>query len=470
MRSFWLTGFFIVAFHLLSSAQEQTTVFTQNQFVWYVRNHHPVAVQAALLLDQGESTVRSARGGFDPELQAGVDQKYFDDKTYYSLIGAGLKVPTWYGIELEAGYDQNRGDFLNPQRTLPEGGLWYAGISVPIGKGLVIDERRAVLRQAQIFAQSTQADQERIMNNLFFEAIKTYWKWAEAWSQYQIFEESLELAITRYNAVKKSFELGDLPAIDTLEAFIQVQNREMNRNEFQLFYQNLSLELSNYLWLENNTPLFITEELRPPAIIQAFGVDIIAIDSLQNLLADLAEMHPEMKLYGYKLATMEVDKRLKKEELKPTVNLEYNTLFGTTPDDALVNTFPGNYTWGLEFNFPLFLRKERGNVQLAKLKIQDTELGQRQKLLELQNKVRSYYNEQVNLVGQVELYSDAVNNYERLLRGEQQKFNTGESSLFLINSREVSLIQAQLKLIGLLTKFNIADNGLIWASGTLHLQ
>jgi outer membrane protein TolC len=109
-------------------------------------------------------------------------------------------------------------------------------------------------------------------------------------------------------------------------------------------------------------------------------------------------------------------------------------------------------------------------VQLAKLKIQDTELGQRQKLLELQNKVRSYYNEQINLVGQVDLYSDAVNNYERLLRGEQQKFNTGESSLFLINSREVSLIQAELKLVELLTKFNIADNGLIWASGTLHLQ
>jgi outer membrane protein TolC len=135
-----------------------------------------------------------------------------------------------------------------------------------------------------------------------------------------------------------------------------------------------------------------------------------------------------------------------------------------------VSTFPTEYTWGLEFNFPLFLRKERGNIQLTRLKIRDTELGQQQKLLELQNKLRSYYNEQVNLIGQVDLYSDAVNNYERLLQGEQQKFDTGESSLFLINSREVSLFQAQLKLIELITKFNIADNGLIWASGTLYLQ
>jgi outer membrane protein TolC len=470
MKNLWLAGMCIMVLQLFSQVHAQSVVFSQEQFVWYVKNHHPVVVQAGLLLDQGESAVRKARGDFDPVIQADLDQKYYDDKTYYSLLGAGLKIPTWYGIELETGFDQNRGVFLNPENNVPEGGLWYAGISVPIGQGLFIDERRAVLKQAQIFAQSTIAEQERILNNLFFEAIKAYWRWAEAWNQYQVFEESVELAIVRYNAVKQSYLFGDLPAIDTLEAFIQVQNRQMNRNEYQLFYQNLTLELSNFLWLENNTPLVITDALRPPELEQYTTLDIIPTDTLQSMLVDLEAGHPEMQLYDFKLESMEVEKRMMREELKPTINLDYNALFGEISTEPTRSNFPTDYTWGLEFKFPLFLRKERGNLQLTRLKIQDTELDQRQKLLELQNKLRSYYNEQVNLVGQVELFTDAVNNYERLLRGEQQKFDSGESSLFLINSREISLIQAELKLIELISKFNVADNGLVWATGKLHLE
>lgn len=471
MKTIWLTLLLLGFGPFLTLAQEaQPAVFTQEQFLWYVKNHHPVSVQGELLLRQGESAVQKARGDFDPVIQADLNQKYFDDKTYYSLLGAGLEIPTWYGIELKTGFDQNRGDFLNPQNNLPEGGLWYAGISIPVGQGLFIDERRAVLKQARIFAESTQAEQQRIMNDLFFEAIRKYWMWSEAWNQLQVYETSVELAITRYNGVRQSYLLGDLPAIDTLEAFIQVQNRQMKRNEYQLIYQNLTLELSNYLWLENNTPLVITDNLRPPRMQLEVRPGILPADTLQELLVGLYENHPEMQLYGYKLASMEVEKRLKREELKPTINLDYNALFGSTSAESLAANFPNDYTWGLQFNFPLFLRKQRGDLKLTRLKIQQTEIGRQQKLLELQNRVRSYYNEQLNLVGQVTLFSDAVNNYEQLLQGEQKKFSSGESSLFLINSRETSLIDAQLKLVELIARFRVAEKGVIWATGTLYEQ
>ena len=105
---------------------------------------------------------------------------------------------------------------------------------------------------------------------------------------------------------------------------------------------------------------------------------------------------------------------------------------------------------------------------MTKLKIQETELAQQQKLLVLQNKVRAYFNEQVNLQDQVTLYTDAVNNYSRMLLGEQRKFSIGESSLFLVNSRETKLIQARLKLVELSTKYNFAQTGLIWATGQLY--
>ncbi|MEJ2594897.1 MAG: TolC family protein [bacterium] len=445
-------------------------VFTQRQLLWYIGNYHPVAQQGELLLNQGESSVRKARGSFDPYLRGSLDQKYFDDKTYFSILGTGLTIPTWYGIEVKTGFDQNRGQFLNPENTVPEAGLVFAGISIPVGQGLFIDERRATLKQAKLFAEATRAEQEKLMNDLYFDAIKLYWKWTQVWNQYQIYTEAVNLAQTRFEAVRQSYFLGDIPAIDTLESFIQVQNRQMKRNQYELLYQNITLELSNYLWFENNIPLEITDSLRPPVISDAKAGELITGDTLQQLISSLQDQHPDMQLYDYKLESMEVEKRLMVEGLKPEINLDYNALFDASGAELNGEYLAGNYKWGIEVNFPLLFRKQRGDVQLARIKIQDTRLGQQQKLLELENKVKSYYNEQLNLIGQLQLFSDAVINYERLFSGEKRKFDAGESSLFLVNSRETNLIQARLKLVEIIANYNVAQSGLIWASGMLYRQ
>ena len=450
------------------AGQDKVAVFTQEQLLWYVENYHPVAVRGNLLDGKGKATVRKARGAFDPYVYTDLDQKHFDDKNYFSILGSGLKVPTWYGVELKTGFEQNTGVFLNPENNTPSGGLWYGGISVPVGQGLFIDKRRATLKQARLFAESTRMEQQKQMNDLYFDAIKQYWEWVEAWNQYQVYEESLQLALNRFEAVRQSFFLGDKPAIDTLEAWVQVQNRQMNRNQFQLLYRNHTLELSNFLWFEDNTPLLITDRLSAPDMRNSPLADAVSSDVLQDLLAQLAATHPEMQLYRYKLASMDVERRLKKEGLKPKINLNFNALNEPVGSNIVNGLSAENYKWGIAFNFPLFLRRQRGDLQLTKLKIQDTELVQQQKLLELQNKVKSYYNEQLNLQGQVTLYTDAVNNYRRLFQGERKKFNTGESSLFLVNSREMSLIQSRLKLIELIAKYNITHTGLIWATGRLY--
>jgi outer membrane protein TolC len=52
-----------------------------------------------------------------------------------------------------------------------------------------------------------------------------------------------------------------------------------------------------------------------------------------------------------------------------------------------------------------------------------------------------------------------------LLQGEKRKFEEGESSLFLVNSRETSLITAEIKLISLLGKYQKAKAGLLMAIG-----
>ena len=129
-----------------------------------------------------------------------------------------------------------------------------------------------------------------------------------------------------------------------------------------------------------------------------------------------------------------------------------------------------NYKWGLNFSFPLLLRKEQGKMQQVKLKQQMASNKLEQKKAELEAKIGNYYNEQQTTARQVELYEQIVQNYNRLLEAEQIKFNLGESSVFLLNTREQKLIEAQIKLAKLRGLYQKNRLALSWAAGQLPNQ
>ena len=58
-------------------------------------------------------------------------------------------------------------------------------------------------------------------------------------------------------------------------------------------------------------------------------------------------------------------------------------------------------------------------------------------------------------------------NNKKLLDAENIKFSMGESSMFLVNSREVKLIEIQQKLVSLKTKFFKSIVANLWAAGLL---
>jgi outer membrane protein TolC len=69
---------------------------------------------------------------------------------------------------------------------------------------------------------------------------------------------------------------------------------------------------------------------------------------------------------------------------------------------------------------------------------------------------------------QVLLYQSNVNNLQRLLRAEEEKFSLGESSMFLVNTRETKLLESQQKLAELKSKFFTKLLAVQWASGQIR--
>ena len=443
-------------------------VLTPNAFLWYVNNYHPIAKQGKLQINKAAANLKQQRGNFDPIINLESNNKMYDETNYYRLVGAGLTVPTWFGVELKAGFDQASGKYLNAENTLPSQGLWTAGIKVPIGQGLFIDKRRASLKQALIYQDASRVEQNIILNNLLYSALSQYWSWASTYQQLQVFENAVELAQTRLNAVKQSYYVGAEPAIDTLEAFIQLQNRQLDRNQYKLNYQKSTLELSTYLWFENDIPLEIDSTLQPPNLTKIKTPENISPFDLDTILQNIEQNHPELQLYKLKNKGLQIENRLKAENLKPKLDLSYNFLTERSNEELITPFNPNDYKFGVTFSFPIFLRKERGSLQQTQIKIKENNLSLNQKKLEVENKIKSNFLELNTYQEQIKLYQQSAKSYAQLLAGERSKFEIGESSLFMINSREIKLIEAQIKLALAYEKIYISAIAQQWAAGMLY--
>lgn len=441
----------------LSAQIDTAKVMDYNTFISRVLEHHPRVYQADIVANSGDAQLLKSRGGFDPKLEGSIQQKYFKDDQYYSLINGGLKVPTWFGLTAKAGYDQNQGGYLNPADRLPNSGLWYAGLELELGKGLLIDERRAELKKAKLFQEGSKLQQTMIKNELVFEASEAYAEWMSAYFQKQTFEIAVENAAFRLEGVRGTVAFGDRPFIDTVEASIQWQTRLFGFNQAQLDLKNAEEKLQLFLWQDGFVPLELDNAI--PAKFQSeelagmFGDALMQKDSLIT-------NHPYILLNDLKLEQSEIDLRLKKEQLKPGLTLKYNALSQPVGNNPIAEYSINNYSWGGAISYPILTRKERGDVRLSKLKVEDTKLENTQIAAKVNYSINVSENKLYNAIEQLELFEQTLDYYERLYLAEKSLFEVGESSLFMINAREKSYLEAQLKQIELMSKALIAGNEL----------
>jgi hypothetical protein len=146
------------------------SVLDYEEFIYWVRMNHPVAQVADMEVELARQALRMSRGGFDPMLYGNYRTKDFKESEYYDALQAGVEIPTWMGLSFQAGYEDNRGQFLNPEETVPEAGLLNVGITANVGSGLLMDDRRAALRQASIGVEVGENQRQLVANRLYLEA------------------------------------------------------------------------------------------------------------------------------------------------------------------------------------------------------------------------------------------------------------------------------------------------------------
>lgn len=448
-------------------SQDSIKTISAEQVMQIVKQYHPVAKQASVLIEKAKADITIARGGFDPLLYNTASQKTFDAVDYYKYNRPELTLPSWFGVEVYVGIENLSGSRTDPTET--SGKTSYFGISVPLAKNLLMDKRRAALQTAKIFRQASEAERRNILNNLLLDAMKSYWYWMQYYQAYKILNDAVLVNEKRFELVKTGYKLGDRPAIDTTEALTQLQNFQVLKENAWMQFQNAGIELSVFLWAADDKPVVLPADIIPAdeTILQTISSATLPV---LNELTDAAiSNHPELILYNYKLDALQVEKKLKFQELLPTLNFRYNQL-GKGYDvlkTATAPLFENNFQYGLTFGIPLRLSDGRGEYRKAKLKITETQLSRNLKRVQLETKVKTYFNELTALKKQVEVQEKAYRNYVSLQRAEETRFQIGESSLFLINARENKALEALQKLQELRTKYLITVNTLQWAAGLL---
>jgi len=457
---FLLLCLFISSINYAQIDEELTLTF--QEYLGYVKQFHPVAKQADLKLEEGQANLIKARGGFDPKLEVDYNRKDFKNKEYFNLFNATFKVPTWYGIDVKANFEENSGLFLNPQNNVPNSGLFTAGVSASLGQGLFINERRATLKKAKFFREQTKAERDLMANNIIYEASLAYFNWLQAYNETEMYTRFLTNAKVRYKGVRESVLAGDKAGVDSLEANININNRALALEQSKVKLMKNNLMVSNFLWLDNAVPLEININVKPEALVPE---NVNTVLKLQDVLNFNAETHPKLKALDSKISALTIDKKLKANKLLPKVDVQYNFI---TQDPDIGNSLnTSNYKAGLNVAFPIFLRKERGDLKLAKLKIEASNFERSNTFLSLNNKVEALKRELESYVIQNQIIAEVVRDYEKLLVAEERKFSFGESSVFLINYRESSLIDAQLKQLKLNNKFFETKAKLFNSLGTI---
>ncbi|NNF36956.1 MAG: TolC family protein [Saprospiraceae bacterium] len=440
-------GFIFLSLKLIGQSDE---VLGYEDYIQMVRTHHPITFQMNLLDEKSDAYELKAKGGFDPSINFSLDNKTFDSKEYWQRIGGYLKVPIWLGPDIKLGYEDNTGDFLNMSELVPDLGLMSWGLSVPVGRGLFFDERRKVVEEAKVIRESNNIKKQQLFNKLMHGASKAYIEWQSNYARREILEESADIARQLYENTVQSFINGDKPAIDTIEALVNYRNRQQGLIQINQELLMSRQRLNNYLWMQGQVPLELEEEIVPDALNDnewATMTQSIRLDPMSTITSN-----PQLQMFVLRERQLELDRRLAKENLKPVANVNFSLLTRGDNDNTFINYDFNDYKVGVDFYYPLFTRKERGQLKLTELSLQENSLEAKTATEMLENQILNLIAMEDNMGEQLSIIGENVGDYQELLNAEIEKFSIGESSVFLLNYREFSLLDIRVKQVDTVEK------------------
>jgi len=432
----------------ISAVSVKAQELTLHEYLSWVVREHPLMQTAELKTAYGQAQYLQVKGLFDPVLESKFKQKFSGGQNYYTYSTTGITYPTPFAASLISQVDVNNGVYLNPVDYTKNTGLVSLGVSVPLLKGLMYDERRMAKHRAEKIQEAYTLEKTIAINELLYQSTLLYTNWWYTTQRLAITRNIANTTFQRHENMRQRFLKGDRAAIDTLETFTQVQNRKIQTSEAELELIKSRIALVAFLADTAATDLLLLRETIQPEsnYTERPGFSRLLVSAVYHV-----DQHPEIALYDNKIQVLELERKWKQEKLKPKLNVEYYALQQPISPNEW-NPYLSNYKWGVEFSTSLFFREARGDIKFQDVKIQETNLNKEWKTNQLMQKSQALEAASIQLKTQLQSATRNTQLYGKLLEAENKKMEFGESSLFMVNTRENSYFESLMKELELKTK------------------
>ncbi len=334
-------------------------------------------------------------------------------------------------------------------------------------RGFGTDVNLADLRQARLETRMSEFELRGFTETLVAQVERTYWEYALARRQIEIFQESLRIARQQLNDTRQMIDIGRLAKAELAAAQAEVASQEQGLINARSNLETIRLQLLRLL--------------NPPGSgIWDRQIDLIHQPTLPDIKLEDAELHVRLAmrmrpvLNQARLEVMSDNLQLVKTKngLLPVMDL-FITLGKSGYADSFGNSISSldgdsyDALAGVRFQYPIFNREAKSLHQRALLGRNQAEdaLENLSQLVEVD--VRTAYIE-VNRTKQQITASSATRKFnEEKLRTENEKFRVGKSTNFLVAQAQRDLLVSRIAEVEAVANYLISLINLYQSEGTL---
>ena len=370
----------------------------------------------------------SAFAAFEPRVNLSSEGKDYGNDLQYRLDRAEARVGLPGGIDLVGGAAQGTGAFINPERKTPTEGLVNLGISAPLGGALIFSDRQYEWGASTRNLEIAEAKLDRTERKAILNAVKVYTFW-QAQSEVQgAVDEALAVAAERLRLVREAFRLGERSEMDTLEAYLSWVDRRADAAKQANFTAGAIADVEQLLRGADTVGVNLTG-MRPQALPVVLGTSRLEVGSI-----------PELEMVNSALRRERLATTTAWAQWLPAPYVDYRMLqWGGSAWN------PESVQWKVGLTVPLFNQKARAELAGAQARLSAAQAN----ATATQNQfdiVRVQLAQQVQaLDSELKALTASETASYALLQQERRRFALGESTMFILASRETKYLEAVQK-------------------------
>jgi outer membrane protein TolC len=404
--------------------------------------HFPSVQAAQAAIAEREGNLLAAEGVFDPRVDGGLYSRlggYYDGTA--ADVGFYQSVP-FMGAEVFADYSVSGGDFpiYEDQLVTTDFGQARVGVALSLLRDREIDDRRFAVSKAELETRMAEFGLLAEQIDILQQAYIAYARWLISAQLLLAYDELLNIAVVRGAALERQVEAGDVAEILLVENEQAVLQREglvvESRRQVRLSAERLALFLRD----DQGVVVFPNYDQSLVMPVQDEGF----LDTPEEELIEQALLNrPDIAVAKTLQSQFRLEKRIAENLAKP--RLDFRVYSARDFGSGTLRRQGTDTIADISFSIPLAIRTARGRAASADARL--TGVGYELRLL-IDEAKRDLRLSLVNLRATTELKEVALRELavaQRLAEAELRQFEAGTSDYFLLNVRERSLGEAQLR-------------------------